>query len=777
MTRLELERPSRSLPTPGSVGGPGSIGGIVDFWSEVHPEHPALIFLDDQAEQHVTSYAELRSKAMLLAAHLQQTCRAGDRAVLIFPSGDAFVTAFLGCLYAGVLAVPATEPKPRRPNDRLSAVAVDCTPTAVLCTREVLDRIDIPVVCPQLAGVQWICVDEVVGASSAPPPPAASLPCIESDSIAFLQYTSGSTSDPKGVSVSHANLLHNLETIRVGFGQEHNLTSDPAQLGVFWLPPHHDMGLIGGILTPLYLGGTTVIMAPTTFLKRPLRWLEAISRFRGMISGAPNFAYDLCVQHLGEGSHPSLDLSCWDIAFCGAEPVRAETIDRFSDAFAPYGFRRESFYPCYGMAEATLLVSGNRGRRAPAIKAVDQAALQNHLIVPADPDADSAPARLVGCGEAILDGEILIVDPETRQMVAAEQVGEIWYRSESVAQGYWGREEASKEVFEATLADGHPGRYLRTGDMGFLADGQLFVTGRLKEMLVIRGRNLYPQDLEATAHEVAPGLGGAAAFAVEIDGSEELVFVQELDRQRKGREGEFDLLLSQLRMTLIETYDVRPAAVVLVRPFSLPRTTSGKMQRILCRDLYLRDQLKVIAEWKAPARSASQAPRPASQPTRPAANPQPGPSDAISVDAQSMEAKLSHLADDIEQWLLGWLTAHAGLTPEEITPDRPLAEFGLDSLAAVDLAIEVEEKVGLNLSPIIVWNYPTPRHLARYLAEQIVEDFEPSAMQREGVSCTSAFENMLVEIESLSDAEVQQRLASNHHPSPTLSSGDASGGR
>ncbi|WP_164101786.1 AMP-binding protein [Candidatus Laterigemmans baculatus] len=754
-----------------------SIGDIIDYWDQLHAGHPALIFLDDEQGERVTTYGELKRQAIALAAELREVCQPGDRAILIFPPGKEFVTAFLGCLYAGVLAVPATEPKPRRPNDRLSAVAEDCDPRAVLCKREMLERIEIAVVCPRLAEVQWIHVDEPAASAQSPsdalPTSEAvqGLPALEPSSLAFLQYTSGSTSDPKGVAISHGNLLHNLEMIRHGFGRHFNFDSDPKMLGVFWLPPHHDMGLIGGILTPLYLGGTTVVMSPASFLKRPLKWLEAISQYRGLISGAPNFAYELCVQQLRKSPPAELDLSCWDIAFCGAEPIRAATIDRFCEAFEPYGFRRDSFYPCYGMAEATLLVSGNIGRRAPTIKTVDSEALQNHRVrAPAaeetgggeargeaagggEPQTGAARgvARLVGCGGPMLSGELLIVDPATRMPAAADEVGEIWYRSESVALGYWNRPELSQKAFRAPLASGEAGLYLRTGDMGFFEDGQLYVTGRLKEMLVIRGRNLYPQDLEATATAADPALpsSSAAAFSVEIDGAEQLVLAQELDRNQK--ESNYDEVIRRLRNALIQTYDVSPAAVLLVRPFSLPRTTSGKMQRILCRQLYLEGQLKVLAEWKA-------APRPAAE-----SIPEPKPDLAVfpagaNASEGALEIKLSHLAEEIEQWLLSWLGRHGTVSGDEVAPDRPLADFGLDSLTAVELATQIEERYDLTLNPIIVWNYPTPRHLARYLAGQIDEGFQAAVPQGPSGRIGSRFEAMLREVEELDEREVLRRI-------------------
>lgn len=797
---------------------------IVEYWAEVHPNHPAIEYLPDAGTKLVIDYRELSDRAHRVASQLRQVCEEGDRVIMLLPPGPDFIVGFLGCLHAGVLAVPATEPKPRRLNDRLSQVVRDCSPSAVLTTNAAASRIDPGVVCPSLADIPWVCQDDSYpahlppddhitpddhkgspvdsvnrnhkyfetegGGASADEESAAERSGNASTGIAFLQYTSGSTSDPLGVAVSHRNLLHNLEMIRVSFGQEFNHGCDPRLRGVFWLPPYHDMGLIGGILTPLYLGGVTVLMPPTTFLKRPLSWLQAISRERALISGAPNFAYDLCASKIDPEEIERLDLSSWELAFCGAEPIRAETIERFCEAFEPSGFRRQSFYPCYGLAEATLLVSGNLGRRASVIKTLDRRELEHHRVVEIAADSGHPPdhpsgqaiehtTRVVGCGGPVLDGEIVIVNPDTRLPVGSEEIGEIWYRGDNVACGYWNQPEKSAKVFGAELADRPGDHFLRTGDTGFFDGHQLFITGRLKEILVIRGRNFYPQDLEATARSVAPGLvGGAVAFAVEGDRTEHLVIALEVDRQAESTS--FDRLISDVRTAISDVHEIIPETILLVRSFSLPRTTSGKMQRLLARRMHTRERLRVLARWDRFRMSNGHAvseyrsaralaiSRTSERATRTPGSRIDGDSIAAggwiaqpdAMDRPISEGRVAHIAAEIESWLCGRLVAHGSLAPEEVTPDRPLAEFGLDSMATLQLAGEIEDYHKITLNPIAMWNYPTARHLARYLAEQIAGEFgETYEGHDQELIPVKSFEAMLREIEVMDDSEVERRLA------------------
>ena len=679
-------------------------------------DRTAYVFLDDRGEASQISYAQLGERTRAIAARLQSQLEPGDRALLVFPAGLEFITAFFGCLYAGVIPVPATYPKPKRPMPRLNRIALDCSASVALSTAPTLATLDPELLSADAATNQWIATDEIEDGWAGDWKP----PHIAETDIAFLQYTSGSTSDPKGVMVSHANLLNNLECIRRSFGigeVENHIDAS----GVFWLPAYHDMGLIGGILTPLHMGGRSVLMSPTSFLQRPLRWLEAIDEYQASISGAPNFAYEYCVRRTTAEARAELNLSHWRLAFCGAEPIRAETLEHFTEAFGPVGFRSEAFYPCYGLAETTLLAAGGDFRTEPRVLAVNRAALASHRVVPATAtEPAESTQRLVSCGQAVPDHDIAIVEPESGTLCPSGTVGEILIQGPSVAQGYWNRPEESEQMFGATVA-GRRERYLRTGDLGFFRDGELFVTGRLKDVIIIRGRNHYPQDIEQTAEAAHPAVLPGAAFALTENNEERLVVVHQLDRQ--FRDADLDQVVRAIRRLIVEGHELDPYAIVLIRQTSLPITSSGKVQRTLCREQYQTGQLKVVHSWTNPAATAKSngtnghakvhvhpggvswsEPSPKPQ-NGAAAAPPAGTNGARSV------VEVDRVAERIETWLLNWLVERLQLAPADVQRDRPFAEFGVDSLTAVELSQELEEQFQVPLPPIVAWNYPTPAAL------------------------------------------------------------------
>ena len=478
---------------PGRFFGPATLVQLVRHRARCQANDIAFTYLVDGEDEEIhLTYQELDRKARAIGAWLESLGLAGQRALLLYPPGLDFITGFFGCLYAGVIAVPVYPPRRNRSMARIQAIADDARARVALTTEEVLHRVE-PLIdaTPHLKHLAWLDTSHVPHAIDQ----QWQMPHVHADTLAFLQYTSGSTGSPKGVVLSHANLLHNSALISYAF--EHT----QSVVGVFWLPSYHDMGLIGGILQPLYIGRPNVLMSPMTFLQKPYRWLSAISRFRGTTSGGPNFAYDLCVRKITPEQRKTLDLSCWQVAFNGAEPVRAETLARFAEVFGPCGFRREAFYPCYGLAEATLLVSGSHVARPPLVEAFAAKAIANGRVmsVPADdPDAH----RLVGCGRTLPDQKIVIADPETQTIASPGRVGEIWVQGPSVAQGYWQQPEPSEATFRAYLRDTGEGPFLRTGDVGFLQAGELYVTGRLKDLIIIRGVNYYPQDLELAVQQV-----------------------------------------------------------------------------------------------------------------------------------------------------------------------------------------------------------------------------------------------------------------------------------
>jgi acyl-CoA synthetase (AMP-forming)/AMP-acid ligase II len=555
------------------------------------PEKPAFIFLEDgENTETAITFGELDRQARAIAAWLGNLGAAGERALLLYPPGLDFIAAFFGCLYAGVTAVPAYPPRLNRPVPRIQGIVADAHATVALTTTEILASLEQRFEhTPDLRALRWLNTQHLPSGAETEWRP----PHISPQTLAFLQYTSGSTSQPKGVMLTHANLLHNLKLIRSGF------RTDEHARGVIWLPSYHDMGLIGGILEPIFMGGMSVLMPPFAFLQRPVRWLQAITRYKGTISGAPNFAYDLCVDKVSTQHKETLDLSSLQVAFCGAEPVRIETLDRFSEAFAECGFRSEAFYPCYGLAEASLFVTGGIEPGKPATLTVQRPALENDRVVEATQE-DENTLTLVDCGQPHLDERVVIAHPQTLRSCQPDEIGEIWVSSPSVAQGYWERPGENERIFHAFLSDTGEGPFLRTGDLGFLRNGLLFVTGRLKDLIIILGRNHYPQDIEQTVEVSHPALQPAAgaAFSVLVGGEERLVVVQEVARQY--RNANMDEVLRAIRRAIAENHDLQVYAIVLIRPLTIEKTSSGKIKRHASKAAFLSNNLEVIAEWRAP---------------------------------------------------------------------------------------------------------------------------------------------------------------------------------
>jgi amino acid adenylation domain-containing protein len=643
--------------------------------ASAQPDRLAYLFLQNGEEEEARlTYGELDLRARALAARLQERGTAGGRALLLYPPGLEFIAAFFGCLCAEVVAVPAYPPRPGRGLDRLGAILADARPSVVLTTSALLERLRGGLAAaPELAGVEWLATD---GSEAADPALAAKWrePRIDPGALAFLQYTSGSTASPKGVMVSHGNLLHNERMIQQAFGQ----SEDSVVVG--WLPLYHDMGLIGTVLQPLWAGATCILMAPLAFLQRPARWLRAISRWGGTTSGGPDFAYALCVQRISAEERAGLDLSRWSVAFNGAEPVRAETMDRFAAAFAANGFRREAFFPCYGLAEGTLFVAGGGPGAGPAVRSVVAAELEAHRVVHAEADAIGSRS-LVSCGRAWMEQRIEIVDPESGTPCAAGRVGEIWVSGPSVARGYWGQLEATERAFGARLPDG-TGPFLRTGDLGFVDGGELFVTGRLKDLIILRGRNLYPHDVERTVEHSHPALrpGGGAAFSVDEDGAERLVVVHEVER-RAG--ADVETVAAAVRAAVAAEHEAQVHAVVLLKAGSLPRTSSGKTRRNACRQGWLAGTLEVVGSSGLPSLPETAGGEPA--------------------------------AEGLEPYLLELAARVLRQAPPPL--DQPLVQLGLDSVAAVELAHRVETDLGVPLPVARLLEGASLRELAAELLE------------------------------------------------------------
>ncbi len=554
--------------------------------AETQADDRAYLFLSDRGEEEaVLTFRELHDAASALAARLAAATRRGDRALLVFPPGVEFLIAFFGCLIAGVIAVPMMPPRRQSARDASAGIIANCEPAIALTGAAFATRADLR---ERFAREQlpWLTVDLTPAG-----PPATGLPRPEPHDIAFLQYTSGSTSDPKGVAVSHANLLANLEMIRLSLGTSRQSTY------VNWVPLYHDMGLILNALQTLYVGALCVLMAPNAFMQRPLNWLRAIHRYRAEVGCSPNFGYDLCVSRYRADQMEGVDLSSWKVALNGAEPVHAATIQRFTETFAGHGFDPAAAFPAYGMAEATLLISGGRRGAGHVTRTVGRTGLQAHIV---GAPADQADAQiLVGCGRALAGERIAIVDPASCRRAPPDRIGEVWVNGPNVAGAYWRNAEATSSGLSAHIEGEDNGtNWLRTGDLGFLdTDGELFITGRIKDLVIVRGINHYPQDIEHTVQALHPALRqncGAAFSVPDEHGDEMLVIVQEIERTERHRIDAAEMK-GLIREGVADQHELFARHIALIKPGALPKTTSGKIQHALARQLWLERRFEDLA--------------------------------------------------------------------------------------------------------------------------------------------------------------------------------------
>ncbi|MGN6274714.1 MAG: fatty acyl-AMP ligase [Solirubrobacterales bacterium] len=580
--------------------------------AEALPEFLAFIYLDDDGCEHKISFGELHERALGMARDLLSHAQPGDRALLLLPPGLDYVATIFGCFYAGIVGVSAPPPDPRRLErtlGRLLRIAESAHCTTVVTTTPFVDaaRSLIPGG-HSLIGARWLMADTS---------PLSTDTSVIADSnpsdVAFLQYTSGSTADPRGVRLTHANLLDNSRFIAAEFGHDPELS-----LGFNWIPPFHDMGLVGAILQPVYGAALhrldvarlrdpqrtmSVLVSPLAVVKRPIRWLEGISLYRATTSGGPNFSYDMCVQRIAAEDCEDLDLSSWDVAFNGAEPIRAESMAAFSERFHPHGFRPSAFVPVYGLAEATLMVTSAARSTPPMIQRFDAKALLENQALPGD---DSRDPLLVGCGASDDGHRVVIVHPGTEVLARPGEIGEIWVSGPSVADGYWNDGGEGGRVFEARLADSEdPERFLRTGDLGVFHDGELFVTGRLSDLIILNGRNYHPHDIESLAESIEPLLAphSSAAFELPSDpGEPQVALVAE---SKSTDAGALQQAIAAVRSKVAEEMELPLALVAVCERGATPKTTSGKIQRRLCRSLLLGGELEIVAEWRSPALNAA----------------------------------------------------------------------------------------------------------------------------------------------------------------------------
>jgi acyl-CoA synthetase (AMP-forming)/AMP-acid ligase II/acyl carrier protein len=680
-----------------------------------HPTKDALVVVGtDGMEKLRLTYAELHEQVDRYASGLIERGLPGSRALMLFEPGVGFVVSFMGCLRAGVIAIPCHLAKPGRSTwNRLVAIVRDSDASCILT-----DAVSIPklvswfVESPELSSLRMLSPNDLSGN-----PAAIVWKRPSADAPAFLQYTSGSTGVPNGTIVTFGNLIANAGVVGPWCSFDFDATV------VCWLPPYHDLGLIGNILQSLLDGSRCVLLPPVSVVQNPRRWLETISRYKATISMAPNFAYELCVRRIPPEKREGLDLSSWACAVNAAEPIRASTITSFTEAYRAYGFRAETFRPVYGLAEATLMVSVGEPGRPPEILWVDPDAIDDGRIVPAQSGTRSR--AIVGSGKVRTPQQVAIVDPNSRRVCADGVVGEIWVSGSCVASGYWRRPDISERTFRARTADG-AGPYMRTGDLGTVVDDQLYVTGRIKEVMIVHGRKIYPQDIEGTVQQSHDALkpAGGAVFSVDRGDNEAIIVVQEIERSWLASVNREELV-SRISEAVFREHDIVISDVVLTKPETVPKTSAGKIQRVLCRDLYQRGELERAIQ----GRSSKVVPITIrvgdhvagglglAGPGLAAGSLVTGSADAIPAsmaDAPFRSDQEARATDAIVAMITRWAGAHELNVPS--TPYQTFAEAGFDSVSSVELTHFLENELGLELDETLLWTHTTFDSLVRHLA-------------------------------------------------------------
>ena len=642
--------------------------------ADLQPNHVVYRYLGDGVnETEKFAFKEIDVVARAIADELAKKLVRGDRVLLLFPQGLQYIAALYGCFYGGFIAIPAYPPRRNRKTDRINAIIEDSGAAACLATREVFNTVERNFSDNSLfAELQWFIYEEV--SKSGSPSTIARLP--KPEEVAFIQYTSGSTGNPKGVMITHENIIYNSDFIRRSFG----FSSDT--IGMNWLPVFHDMGLIGGIFQAAFLGLLNVGMPPVAFLKNPLNWLKAIDKYKATTGGGPNFGYDYCVQKIKPEEVNGLDLSSIKNFYCGGEPVRRKTFEAFPKAFSAAKVRTNQMFAVYGMAETTLIVTGGDPATEPHYVRVSKEALSRNRLVFVSPDEKGVD--LVSNGHVWMETEIAIVNPDTFEETDENSIGEVWIKGPTVAKGYWNKPEETRRTFKAFMKN-NSGPWLRSGDLGFIFKNELYITGRLKDLIIIRGVNYYPNDLEYSVQNAHPAFksNAGAAFSVQYDGIEKLVIVQELERNFL-RNADFDALMAQIRKTVADDHELEVYAVVLIRTGSIPLTSSGKIQRRQTRYEYLTDRLNVVARWHIESKQDNDEPVQAAVPTE----------------------------EGIRAWLVQWIMNNQHFKREEIDLNTPITSYGIDSLAAVTLEQEISTQFGFQWHVSYFMLNPTINKLA-----------------------------------------------------------------
>jgi acyl-CoA synthetase (AMP-forming)/AMP-acid ligase II/acyl carrier protein len=699
---------------------PGSIVEMLQRRAARAPTDVAYRFLSGKAvEADVLTYEKLDRRSRAIGGWLRSRCEAGLPIALIFPPGLEYVAAFYGTLYGGGIAVPLNPPASRNSVARLEAVLDNANCRLALTTLDQLPRIArARRQCPALSKVEFVAVETIPDDASA----EWRDPCTNAESVVVVQYTSGSTAVPKGVRLRDRNLLHNvslmMQASRLG----------KSDIGVSWLPHYHDMGLVAGILMPAFGGFPVVLLSPAGFLSEPIRWFDAISKYRATVSGGPNFGYEECVRRIREEEVDRIDLGSWRVAYCGAEPIRPDTIKRFTTAFARSGFREKTFFPCYGLAESTLMVSGGPADSSPVLKWLSKTDLQGDCI--ADAPAESSNAIAVSASGALLpDNKVIIVNPESRVACEQGRVGEIWLSGPSVGDGYWNSAEATEELFNAFLAETGTGPFLRTGDLGFVENGMLYVVGRRKDLIIIRGMNHYPQDIELTIERCHPSLvpDCGAAFSIDVDGEEKLVVVHEIGR--RVAVAEHQLVFESIVESIANQHGLQVHAIALIKQGTIARTTSGKVQRQQNRSNYLSNRLAIVSQW----------------------HPLFGRDELSSTPSTDLSGGVQRSQEEteIEGSLIAEIAELLRIDTDRIDPQKSIYALGVDSLMAAQLQNRILSKLNVELTQSEIMQDVTIRQLTSHL------------LAKRGLAPTCAEDQliqMVSQVENLSEEKVAEIL-------------------
>jgi len=679
-----------------------SIVSIVQSHVATRPQQSAYSFMSngEQIDSQL-SYAGLDANARAIAANLQLNhgLKKGDRVVLLFVPGLDFIRAFHACIYAGFIAIPVNPPSSTGQSwanfiaivDNASAALIlaDATKQQFLVRQNVVHKTTLKALVIDIATLDMTLGDRFAAVDSRP------------DDIAMLQYTSGSTGIPKGVMVTQANILHNMKLINEQVSQHHTV-------GVSWLPVYHDMGLFGGVLQSAYVGGHHISMPPTAFLLKPVRWLRAIAEHGAAVSCAPNFAFDLCVDAIDDATAGTLDLSQWKVVASGAEPVLPPTLRRFGRKFFKCGFNPVGFVPCYGLAESTLLVCARKPdyNKPPTAIAVDKSALKQRRIELSDRESTAAK-EFVSCGRPDAN-QIAIVDTDNLSAMPENRVGEIWIRGDSISPGYWNDPQRTADVFNASLTL-HNGEsfndYYRTGDLGFLHDGEIYIAGRLKDLIIVHGKNHFPGDLERTAQTAHDALmmDSGAVFSVDVEGIERIVIAQEI-KQARVRDFTSDATLADnvieaVKEAINRHHEVQVHGVMLVKPGRIFKTSSGKIRRSACRDAYVEQQFEQVGNWQSIELQRFLA------------------GETVVRNEAHIGAFDVITAATIEQQVLNWIAQRTGVGINEIDVNASATSLGLDSVDVMSLFGDITGAMQLPIEPdaVQLWEIDSIRELAQQL--------------------------------------------------------------